>query len=194
MSCSVASRGRSSSGSSGSAPAEARGPRGSSARRGSPSARRRGGAADRSHAARSRRAAAGRRSLARRVMHPVGQAHLRERGHRPLPAFARGEPPVLERELDVLERGGARQEVEPLEDEPDETVADEEIARPSFVRAPTSSPARCVGPARRPVQTAQMSSGSNLPDPLVPTMATNSPRSMVRSTSRSACTVPAALT
>ena len=58
------------------------------------------------------------------MVHPIAQAHLLQG---PLRAFAtlfRGHSGVDERQLDVMQRVGARQQVERLEDEADFLVAD----------------------------------------------------------------------
>jgi hypothetical protein len=109
------------------------------------------------------------------VVHPIAQADGHERRRRAAPARARADAPVLQRQLAVLERGRARQEVEPLEDEPDDAVADD-----------GPRVALRVGRSRQP----RMFIIVDLPDPLVPTMATNSPCAIVRFTSRIACTTP----
>ena len=70
---------------------------------------------------------------------------------------------VEQRQLDVVERGGARQQIEPLEHEPDLAVAD--TASSSFDSRETSLPSRMywplVGRSRQP----RMCISVDLPDP-----------------------------
>ena len=64
------------------------------------------------------------RQLVRVVMDAVGEADALERLARPLVALGGGDVRVEQRQLDVLERGGARQQVEALEHEAERLVAD----------------------------------------------------------------------
>ena len=93
--------------------------------RGCRSARRRGGAAGCvDEGARDRDAlllAAG--ELVRVVVDPVAEADARERRARARVALAGGDARVDERQLDVLERARAREQVEALEDEAERPVA-----------------------------------------------------------------------
>ena len=61
--------------------------------------------------------------LVRRVVQAIGEADGSQRLERALGPLAGRDAAVDERQLHVLERGGARQEVEPLEHEPDQPVA-----------------------------------------------------------------------
>src|SRR6185295_10053786 len=87
-----------------------------------------------------------------RVVEPVREADRAERLQGALPALARADAAVDERELHVLERGGARQEVEALEDEPDQPVPDDRagvVAPPGHVDAIEQ-----VAPPRRAIEAA----------------------------------------
>ena len=64
------------------------------------------------------------RELVRLVIHPVAQLHGLERFLCALEPGIGRRPVVDERQLDVVERGGPRQQVEGLEDEADFLVAD----------------------------------------------------------------------
>src|SRR5882724_623419 len=57
------------------------------------------------------------------VMLAVGEAHRLQPGPRALPPLARRDPAVEQRQLDVLERARAREQIEHLEDEADLRVA-----------------------------------------------------------------------
>ena len=61
--------------------------------------------------------------LVRLVVHAVREPHRLERLHRLRPPLRAREAAVDERQLDVGERGGARQQLEGLEDEADLAVA-----------------------------------------------------------------------
>ena len=76
--------------------------------------------------------------LARLVVLASGQADRAQRLQRPLAALAAGVVGVQQRQLDVLRRAGARQQVELLEDEPDLPVAD--LRQLVAVEAPTLMP------------------------------------------------------
>jgi len=93
---------------------------------------------------------------------------------------------VEQRQLDVVERRRARQQVEPLEDEPDLLVA--HGASASFDMRDTSWPSRkyCpeVGRSRQPTMCMKV----DLPEPEVPVTARNSPGWTSRLTPRSAFT------
>ena len=69
------------------------------------------------------------RELARQVALAVAEPDLAERGARALALLGRGDAPVDERQLDVLERARPRDQVEALEDEPDLAVAERRRAR-----------------------------------------------------------------
>jgi len=64
------------------------------------------------------------RQLVRPVRHPVGEPDVLERPGRLGTALLRGHARVNQRQLDVVEGTGARQQVEGLEHEPDLFVAD----------------------------------------------------------------------
>jgi hypothetical protein len=99
---------------------------------------------------------------------------------------------IHERQLHVLERGGARQQVEALEHEADEAVADDG-ARVVAAKRDVDAVERILpaeGRSRQPMMFIMVL----LPEPLVPTIATNSPRAMVSVTSRSARTSTASVT
>ena len=64
------------------------------------------------------------RQLRRVVARPGAEPDQLQRGQRPPPALRGPDPGVGQRQLDVAERGGARDEVERLEHEPDLAVAD----------------------------------------------------------------------
>ena len=116
--------------------------------------------------------------LVRRVMHALGEADRASARMRALAPLAARDAAVDERQLHVLERGGARQQVEALEDEADEAVAHDgaRVVRPRRRRrARRARSGRASGRSRQP----RMFISVLLPEPLVPTMATNSPRAMV---------------
>src|SRR5438105_5694714 len=64
------------------------------------------------------------RELARMVGHPIGEPDRFQRPDRPLFPLLAPEPGIDQRQLDLLERARARQEVEGLEHETDLLVAD----------------------------------------------------------------------
>ena len=64
------------------------------------------------------------RKLGREVMHAITKSHHLQRIHRPLLALLSRDPRIKGRQLDILQRGCARQEVESLEHESDLPVSD----------------------------------------------------------------------
>ena len=94
---------------------------------------------------------------------------------------------VEQRQLDVVERRGPRQQVEPLEHEPDLLVADAPPARPS---TSATRPRRRGSTARTSARSRQptMCMNVDLPEPDGPVTARNSPGSTSRFTPRSAFT------
>ena len=94
---------------------------------------------------------------------------------------------VDERQLDVRERGRARQELEGLEDEADLAVAEvgERVVRQRRARRRRSAGSVPeVGVSRQPSRFMSV----DLPEPDWPTMATHSPRAIEKETPSSACT------
>ena len=127
------------------------------------------------------------RQLAGPVVGPVGQADLGERGEGPLPALGRVDARVDERQLDVAPRRQVRQQVELLEHEPDAAVAhlgQLVLVEATRRRAPARRYVPGVGTSRQPMMCISV----DLPEPDGPTIATNSPASIVSVTSRSAST------
>src|SRR5262249_15280075 len=91
--------------------------------------------------------------LVRLVLHALAQAHPRQRAHRQLAPLARAHAAVDERQLDVLQRRGARQELERLEDEANLAVAQRRqrvLAQTAHVLA-----AQAVGAPARRVEAAE---------------------------------------
>ena len=94
---------------------------------------------------------------------------------------------VEQRQLDVLERGGAGEQAEVLEDEADLPVA--QLGAPVAVEARDvlaveEVAARTMGRSSRP----RMFMSVDLPEPEAPTTAMKEPGAMSRSTPRRACT------
>ena len=82
------------------------------------------------------------RQLGRHVVCPVRQADPGQGRCSPLGPFVSTHPAVGQRELDVALRGGAGDQVEALEDEPDLAVADER--EPALVETPDVDPVQQV--------------------------------------------------
>ena len=96
------------------------------------------------------------RQLIGEVVEPVAQADRRQRIHRALVALGRLHlvgAVVEQRQLDVVERRGPRQQVEPLEDEPDLPVADDGELVLRHARDVLA--VEDVGAARRPIEAAE---------------------------------------
>jgi hypothetical protein len=91
---------------------------------------------------------------------------------------------VQQRQLDILQRRGARQQVEALEDEAEVTAAQPGalVAVQLLHRTPRNRYSPLVGVSRQP----RMFMAVDLPEPLGPITATNSPGMMRRLTPRSA--------
>ena len=85
-----------------------------------------------------------------RLSSPTSVEHLA----RPLCAALDARAVVHHRQLDVLQRAGARQQIEPLKHKPDPLVADMRPAA-SALSEPTSCPSSKYLPARRPIETAE---------------------------------------
>ena len=125
------------------------------------------------------------RQLRRRVPGPVTEAHVIQRFLGALVALGRRHARIDQRQLDVLERRGPRQQVEILEHEADELVAHLAPVRCARAAPRPGRPAcscRASGESRQP----RMFISVDLPEPDEPVMATNSPLSISRFTSRSA--------
>ena len=126
------------------------------------------------------------RELAGVVVEPLAEADPLQRLRGAAPAARAGRSPrVDQRQLDVLQRGGARQQVEALEDEAERPAAHlgqrvgVERARPP--RRPASS--RPVeGRSRQP----RMFISVDLPEPEAPMMAANSPSTISQASRRAA--------
>ena len=116
------------------------------------------------------------------MVRAVGEPHRVERRHRAFAPLGRLDDAlarVEQRQLDVLERRGARQQVEALEDEADASRCARAPARPAAAwrrrgRSARSGPV--VGRSRHP----RMCMNVDLPEPDGPTMVTNSPASSHR--------------
>ena len=122
--------------------------------------------------------------LARRVLFPAVQAHRCQRR-------ARGRMPrggrlaaIEQRQLDVLERRRAREQIEALEHEA-EVVPAQQRALIARQRSRRARPGTDTRPGRH-IETAEDIHQVDLPEPLGPMIATNSPSSIRRSTPRKA--------
>ena len=93
------------------------------------------------------------RQLGGEMVDPVGQAHLGQRGQRPLPALVAAQPGVGQRQLDVAERSRARDQIEALEDEADLAVA--QIRQVVLVGAADVESVEAVDAAARRIQAAE---------------------------------------
>jgi hypothetical protein len=123
------------------------------------------------------------RKLGRRMVPPLLEPDLVERGHRRLVPLLLGIAAIEQRQLDILERGGAREQVEALEDEA-EIFAPQQRALVAVERStwtPLNRKAG-LGTSRQP----RMFIVVDLPDPDGPITATKSPDWMSRSTPFSA--------
>ena len=67
------------------------------------------------------------RQLVRGVARPIGKADLVQGLHGPPPAFGGRYPAVEQRQLDILQRRGAGEKIEALEDEADEVAAEQRM-------------------------------------------------------------------
>jgi hypothetical protein len=126
------------------------------------------------------------RELRREVRGPAFEPDQPQRLERARVALGAARLAVDQRDLDVLERGRARQQVEALEDEADLAVADlgEAVARERRdIRAVEDERPR-RGRSRQPA----MFMNVDLPEPDGPRSATNSPGSTRTDTPRSART------
>ena len=125
--------------------------------------------------------------LAGMMLVAAGQADRVQRLHGALVRARAGDIGVEQRQFDVLQRAGARQQVELLKHESDLLVADlgqfvaVELADTLM---PSSRYVPEVGLSRQP----RMFISVDLPDPDGPMMATNSPRSISSEMPFSACT------
>ncbi len=71
------------------------------------------------------------------MVHAVAELHALERRVARAPPLPRADAGVDQRQLDVVQRGGARQQVERLEDEADLAVPHpRELRRPTAARPP----------------------------------------------------------
>ena len=139
------------------------------------------------------------RAIATRCRWPpessLGRCCIRSFKPDPVERVGRERAPLLgahagidQRQLDVVQRGGAGQQVEGLEDEPDLLVADPGQLVVAQLRDPVAvEPVLALrsGLSRQPMRFISV----DLPEPDGPMMATNSFFRMVTSTPRSACTI-----
>src|SRR5205085_4550608 len=93
------------------------------------------------------------RELARHVRRAIGEADAGERAPRALVLLGEWQRPVEERQLDVLERGRARQQVEGLKDEADAAVAD--LGTRVAVERRDLDAGEAIAAARRPIEAAE---------------------------------------
>ena len=124
------------------------------------------------------------RELRRCVRLPAGEADRGERFARSLVPLACAHAAIDERELHVLERGGAIEQVEALEDESDVVAAQQRALLPRQ-RADVHA-AKAIDAAGRRSRQPRMFMAVDLPDPLGPMTATNSPGSTSKLTPASA--------
>ena len=90
------------------------------------------------------------RQLGRPVLRALGEADLAQRLERALLALAAADPGVEQRQLDVAQQRGLRQQVEGLEDEADLLVADGgQLEARTSARRPARRGGRCPSSARR---------------------------------------------
>ena len=118
-------------------------------------------------------------------VHAVAQVHHLQGPPRPLQPLLLGHAGVDQRQLDVVQRGGARQQVEGLEDEADLAVADRgQLVVVHLARRPCRAGRRCpcVGVSRQPMRFMSV----DLPEPEGPMTATYSPGWIVKLTPRRA--------
>jgi hypothetical protein len=108
------------------------------------------------------------------MVHAVAESDHVERFPGTFGAFVFGEARVEGGEFGVLERGGAGEQVEALEDEADAAIAN---GGELFFGE--------LGLSRQPSMFMKV----DLPEPLAPMMATNSPRVMLTETPRRAWTL-----
>ena len=129
------------------------------------------------------------REFARRVVAPAVEADRGQRLGRRRMARLRALAAVEQRQLDVLLRRGARQQVEALEDEAEVAPAQARalVARQALDVHAAEQVLASVGVSRQPMTFIAV----DLPEPLGPMMATNSPSSISRSMPASACSAVA---
>jgi hypothetical protein len=124
--------------------------------------------------------------LARQVVLAPVQTHLRQRGARPLVLIGERQVAVVERQLDVLQRRRARQQVEVLKDEAELAIAQRRARVGGEMRDVLA--AEAIGARGRTIEAANDVHEGRLPEPDAPMMATNCPASMSSETPRSAST------
>ena len=103
----------------------------------------------------------------------IGKAHLIQSGQTPLVALFGRDMAVQQRQLNILQSGGARQQIEILKDEPDTSIANgsECIGESSDTFSPASQYSPVDGVSRQPRRFMNV----DLPEPDGPITATNSP-------------------
>src|SRR6266508_57627 len=100
------------------------------------------------------------------VLQAVAEPDRLERGDRPPAALGAAEPAVDQRQADVADGRGPRQELEALEDEPDHLVAHQrQLVVGEAGHGPPLEPQRAAG---RPVQPAEQPEQGRLPRPARP--------------------------
>ena len=120
------------------------------------------------------------------MIDPLSETDLQQRRERAAPALWSGNAGIGQRQLDVGERSGSRDEVETLKHETDIPVAD--VGQGVFVDPADVAAGQPVAAAGRQSRQPMMFIKVLLPLPNAPTTATYSPRSTRKLIPRSACT------